>query len=179
VPAALVSDRWPEALAGRSLSARESGPIGRSRAVRPSVEHIASPRQPGAAVICITSPCAPGGRSGAARDHAGTFESSRSAGTRPVRGKRRGRRGGVILVDPASLFAARGDGRLHVNLCRCGAGDASPGPISPWLDPRRRRWWTVAFPRASNIGDRVVGPRCEPLGCGHLDYVALDARRSR
>ena len=77
-----------------------------------------------------------------------------------------------ILVDPHSLLARRGDGRLHVTFLDVGQGDSA----------------FVVFPRGStllvdaggssasssfDIGDRVVAPVVRHAGFRRLDYVAL------
>ena len=77
-----------------------------------------------------------------------------------------------ILIDPRTLVASRGDGRLHVTFIDVGQGDAA----------------LVRFPRGStllvdtgglsaastfDIGDRVVAPVLRAAGVRRLDYVAL------
>jgi competence protein ComEC len=77
-----------------------------------------------------------------------------------------------ILVSPRALFAASGDGRLHVTFFDVGQGDAM----------------LVVFPRGStmlvdagglgttstfDIGDRVVAPALRAAGIRRLDRVAL------
>ncbi len=83
-----------------------------------------------------------------------------------------------ILVDPRTLVAARGDGRLHVTFLDVGQGDSA----------------FVVFPRGStllvdagglsasssfDIGDRVVAPVVRDAGFRRIDYRRADARRSR
>ncbi len=77
-----------------------------------------------------------------------------------------------ILLDPRTLVAARGDGRLHATFVDVGQGDAI----------------FVVFPRGStllvdagglssssafDVGDRVVAPVIRDAGFSRLDYVAL------
>lgn len=77
-----------------------------------------------------------------------------------------------ILLDPRTLVAARGDGRLHLTFLDVGQGDAI----------------FVVFPRGStllvdagglsssssfDLGDRVVGPVIRDAGFSRLDAVAL------
>jgi competence protein ComEC len=77
-----------------------------------------------------------------------------------------------ILVDPRTLIAARGDGRLHVTFLDVGQGDSA----------------FVVFPRGStllvdagglssssafDVGDRVVAPVVRDAGFRRIDYVAL------
>ncbi|HWF83560.1 MAG TPA: DNA internalization-related competence protein ComEC/Rec2, partial [Vicinamibacterales bacterium] len=77
-----------------------------------------------------------------------------------------------VLVEPWAMFAARGDGRLHVTFIDVGQGDAA----------------LLRFPRGStllvdtgglsasssfDIGDRVVAPVLRDAGVRRLDYLAL------
>jgi competence protein ComEC len=77
-----------------------------------------------------------------------------------------------ILVDPHTLVARRGDGRLHVTFLDVGQGDSA----------------LVVFPRGAtllvdagglsasssfDIGDRVVAPVVRDAGFRRIDYVAL------
>jgi competence protein ComEC len=77
-----------------------------------------------------------------------------------------------ILIDPRTLVASRGDGRLHLTFIDVGQGDSA----------------LVRFPRGStllvdtgglssastfDIGDRVVAPVIRAAGIRRLDYVAL------
>ena len=77
-----------------------------------------------------------------------------------------------ILVDPHTLVASRGDGRLHVTFLDVGQGDSA----------------FVVFPRGStllvdagglsaasafDIGDRVVAPVLRDAGFRRIGYVAL------
>jgi len=80
--------------------------------------------------------------------------------------------GAWILLDPRTIVAARGDGRLHLTFIDVGQGDAI----------------FIAFPRGStmlvdagglstsssfDIGDRVVAPVLRAAGVRRLDVVAL------
>ena len=77
-----------------------------------------------------------------------------------------------ILIDPTSIAAARGDGRLHVTFLDVGQGDAIfvvfPHGRSMLVD-------TGGLPSSSSFdfGDRVVAPVIRAAGIGRLDYLAL------
>jgi competence protein ComEC len=77
-----------------------------------------------------------------------------------------------ILVDPRTLIASRGDGRLHVTFLDVGQGDSA----------------FIVFPRGStlmvdagglsgsgsfDVGDRVVAPVVRDAGFRRIDYLAL------
>lgn len=77
-----------------------------------------------------------------------------------------------IVVSPASLVRARGDGRLHVAMLDVGQGDA--------LLARLPNGRTLAIDSggvrsgsAFDIGDRVLGPALRAMGLRRLDYLAV------
>ena len=77
-----------------------------------------------------------------------------------------------VLINPASLAAARGDGRLHVTFLDVGQGDSIFVVF-----PRGRSLLVDAggLPSSSSfdIGDRVVAPVLRDAGVRRLDYLAL------
>jgi competence protein ComEC len=77
-----------------------------------------------------------------------------------------------VLINPASLAAARGDGRLHVTFLDVGQGDSILVVF-----PRGRSLLVDAggLPSSSSfdIGDRVVAPVLRDAGVRRLDYLAL------
>ncbi len=77
-----------------------------------------------------------------------------------------------ILVDPRTIFAARGDGRLHVTFIDVGQGDAAfvrfPGGSTLLVDAGG-----LSSTSAFDIGDRVVAPVIRNAGVARLDEVAL------
>jgi len=77
-----------------------------------------------------------------------------------------------VLINPASLAAARGDGRLHITFLDVGQGDSTFVVF-----PRGRSLLVDAggLPSSSSfdIGDRVVAPVLRNAGIRRLDYLAL------
>ncbi len=77
-----------------------------------------------------------------------------------------------ILIDPRSLLAARGDGRLHVTFVDVGQGDSAfirfPRGSTLLVDAGG-----LSFSSTFDIGDRVVAPVVRSAGFYRLDYVAL------
>jgi competence protein ComEC len=77
-----------------------------------------------------------------------------------------------MLVDPRTLIAARGDGRLHVTFLDVGQGDAIfvrfPRGSTMLVDAGG-----LAFSSSFDIGDRVVAPSIRDAGVRRLDFVAL------
>ena len=77
-----------------------------------------------------------------------------------------------ILVDPRTLAAARGDGRLHVMFLDVGQGDSAfvvfPAGSTLLVDAGG-----LAASSAFDIGDRVVAPVVRDAGFGRIDYLAL------
>jgi competence protein ComEC len=77
-----------------------------------------------------------------------------------------------VLINPAVLAAARGDGRLHITFVDVGQGDSIFVVF-----PRGRSLLVDAggLPSSSSfdIGDRVVAPVLRAAGIRRLDYLAL------
>jgi len=77
-----------------------------------------------------------------------------------------------VLSDPASLAAARGDGRLHITFLDVGQGDAI---VVVFPQGRSLLVDAGGLPSSSSfdIGDRVVAPVLRGAGVRRLDYLAL------
>jgi competence protein ComEC len=77
-----------------------------------------------------------------------------------------------ILVDPRSLVASRGDGRLHVTFLDVGQGDSIfvvfPHGRSMLVDAGG-----LSSGSTLDVGDRVVAPVVRTAGIHRLDYLAL------
>jgi competence protein ComEC len=77
-----------------------------------------------------------------------------------------------IVVAPASLVRARGDGLLHVAMLDVGQGDAMlvrlPNGRTLVVDSGG-----VPSGSAFDIGDRVLGPALRAMGIRRLDYLAI------
>ena len=77
-----------------------------------------------------------------------------------------------ILIDPHSLRAAHGDGRLRVTFVDVGQGDAAfvrfPRGSTLLVDAGG-----LSFASAFDVGDRVVAPVLRDAGFYRIDYVAL------
>jgi len=77
-----------------------------------------------------------------------------------------------ILVDPHTLVAPHGDGRLHVTFIDVGQGDATfvrfPHGSTLLVDAGG-----LSFSSSFDIGDRVVAPVVRDEGFRRIDYVAL------
>jgi competence protein ComEC len=77
-----------------------------------------------------------------------------------------------ILVDPHTIIASRGDGRLHVTFLDVGQGDSSfivfPGGSTLLVDAGG-----LSSASSFDIGDRVVAPVVRDAGFRRIDYVAL------
>ena len=77
-----------------------------------------------------------------------------------------------IAVDPTTIVAARGDGRLHVTVLDVGQGDAIfvvfPRGSTLLVDAGG-----LGFASSFDIGDRVVAPVIRAAGFRRLDRLAL------
>jgi competence protein ComEC len=77
-----------------------------------------------------------------------------------------------ILVDPRTLVAARGDGRMHVTFLDVGQGDSAfivfPAGSTLVVDAGG-----LAASASFDIGDRVVAPVVRDAGFRRIDYLAL------
>ena len=77
-----------------------------------------------------------------------------------------------ILVDPRTLVAAGGDGRLHVTFLDVGQGDSAfivlPGGTTLLVDTGG-----LSTAASFDIGDRVVAPVIRHAGLRRLDYLVL------
>ena len=77
-----------------------------------------------------------------------------------------------ILVDPRTLVAARGDGRMHVTFLDVGQGDSAfivfPGGSTLMVDAGG-----LSASASFDIGDRVVAPVVRDAGFRRIEYLAL------
>jgi len=77
-----------------------------------------------------------------------------------------------ILVDPRTLVASRGDGRLHVTFLDVGQGDSAfivfPGGSTLVVDAGG-----LSASASFDVGDRVVAPVVRDAGFRRIDYLAL------
>jgi competence protein ComEC len=77
-----------------------------------------------------------------------------------------------ILVDPRTLIASRGDGRMHVTFLDVGQGDSAfivfPGGSSLMVDAGG-----LSASASFDVGDRVVAPVVRDAGLRRVDYLAL------
>lgn len=77
-----------------------------------------------------------------------------------------------ILVNPQSLIAARGDGRLHLTFLDVGQGDSAfvvfPAGSTMVVDAGG-----LTASSSFDIGDRVVAPVVRDAGFRRIDYLAL------
>ena len=77
-----------------------------------------------------------------------------------------------ILIDPFTLIAARGDGRLHVTAIDVGQGDAI-FVVFPLGSTLLVDAGGLSSSSAFDVGDRVVAPVIRQAGFRRLDLVAL------
>jgi len=77
-----------------------------------------------------------------------------------------------ILVDPRTLVASRGDGRMHVTFLDVGQGDSAfivfPGGSTLVVDAGG-----LSGSAGFDVGDRVVAPVVRGAGFRRIDYLAL------
>jgi competence protein ComEC len=77
-----------------------------------------------------------------------------------------------ILIDPHTLIATRGDGRLHVTAIDVGQGDAI-FVVFPYGSTLLVDAGGLSSSSAFDVGDRVVAPVIRDAGFRRLDLVAL------
>jgi competence protein ComEC len=106
------------------------------------------------------------------REHTGSRESRLAGRTRRAAAGVAAVAAGWILVDPRTIVAARGDGRLHVTFLDVGQGDSAfivfPGGTTLLVDAGG-----LSTASAFDIGDRVVAPVVREAGFRRIDYLAL------
>jgi competence protein ComEC len=77
-----------------------------------------------------------------------------------------------ILIDPRTLIAGRGDGRLHVTFLDVGQGDSAfvvfPHGATLLVDAGG-----LSSSSSFDLGDRVVAPVLRDAGFSRIDYLAL------
>jgi competence protein ComEC len=77
-----------------------------------------------------------------------------------------------ILVNPAALFAARGDGTLHITFIDVGQGDAT-FIVFPYGKTMLVDAGGLSGSSSFDIGDRVVAPVIRHAGFRRIDYLVL------
>ena len=99
------------------------------------------------------------------REHTGSRESRLAERTRRVAA-------GWILIDPRTIVASPGDGRLHVTFLDVGQGDSAfivfPRGTTLLVDAGG-----LSTAASFDIGDRVVAPVIRAAGFRRIDYLAL------
>ena len=106
------------------------------------------------------------------REHTGSRESRLAGRTRRTAAGVAVLAAGWILLDPRTIVAARGDGRLHVTFLDVGQGGSAfivfPGGTTLLVDAGG-----LSTAASFDIGDRVVAPVVREAGFRRIDYLAL------